>query len=201
MNLFSMNSQQSLFIHPQSLVEEGVTIGARTRVWAFAHLVSGAVIGQDCNICDQTFVEGKVVVGDRVTLKCGVYLWDGLILEDDVFVGPAAVFTNDVWPRSRHKPHQYAKTLLKTGCSIGANATVLPGLIIGQWAMVAAGAVVTRSVPDFALVIGNPGRVCGWVCRCGKKLGAFSDGEALCKCGLCYGIKPDQTIKEKSDVA
>ena len=147
------------FIHEKALVDEGSTIGAGTRVWAFAHVVSGAVVGSQCNICDHTFIEGKVRIGDRVTLKCGVYLWDGIILEDDVFIGPNATFTNDRMPRSRQVPAEYPVTLVKRGASIGANATILPGITIGEGAMVGAGAVVTRDVPANAVVVGNPARV------------------------------------------
>ena len=138
-------------------------MGAGTRVWAFAHVLPGAVIGRDCNICDGVFVENDVVVGDRVTVKCGVQLWDGITLEDDVFVGPNATFTNDAYPRSRHYPREFLRTFVRRGASIGANATILPGLTIGANAMVGAGAVVTRDVPPNAIVIGNPGRVSGFI--------------------------------------
>jgi acetyltransferase-like isoleucine patch superfamily enzyme len=149
------------FIHPQALCESS-TVGDRTRVWAFAHVLPGAVIGEDCNICDGVFIEGDVRVGDRVTVKCGVQLWDGVTLEDDVFVGPNATFTNDLYPRSRHYPESYAKTLVRRGASIGANATLLPGVTIGAGAMVGAGAVVTRDVPENAVVVGNPARITGY---------------------------------------
>jgi acetyltransferase-like isoleucine patch superfamily enzyme len=151
-----------MFIHDKALVEENVSIGEGTRVWAFAHVLPGAVIGSDCNICDGVFVEGSVRVGDRVTVKCGVQLWDGVVLEDDVFVGPNATFTNDLFPRSR-KYVAPAPTLVKRGASIGANATILAGLTIGEDAMVGAGAVVTHSVPDRAIVVGNPARIRGYV--------------------------------------
>lgn len=188
-------------MHAQALVEAGATVGVRTRIWAFAHVLAGAVIGEDCNICDHTLIEGAVRLGNRVTLKCGVYLWDGLVLEDDVFVGPCAAFTNDLRPRSKQYPPEFLKTVLKQGCSIGANATILPGLTIGRWAMIAAASVVTRDVPDFALVVGNPGRQHGWVCRCGLKLGDVSGGVMACSCGKSYQIKPDQTIEERPNVA
>lgn len=149
----------SCYIHPKALVDEGARIGARTRIWAFAHVLPGAQLGADCNICDHTFIEGKVVIGDRVTLKCGVYLWDGITLENDVFVGPNATFTNDLRPRSRVYPDAFLKTHVKGGASIGANATILPGLTIGANAMVGAGAVVTKDVPDNAVVVGNPARI------------------------------------------
>lgn len=180
-------SGRSVFVHGKALVDPGAKVGLGTRVWAFAHVVAGAVVGEDCNICDHTFVEGKVIIGNRVTVKCGVYLWDGLIVEDDVFIGPAVVFTNDRRPRSRQHPPEYPVTRLKHGCSIGAGAVILPGITIGRWAMVGAGAVVTRDVPDFALVVGNPARFRYWICRCTAKL-ALQDQPRLwvCTCGRRY---------------
>ena len=148
------------FIHAKALVETP-HVGAGTRVWAFAHLLPGSVVGRDCNICDGVFIEGDAKVGDRVTVKCGVQLWSGVTLEDDVFVGPNATFTNDPFPRSRQYPERFARTLVRRGASIGANATLLPGITIGERAMVGAGAVVTRDVPDGAIVVGNPARVVG----------------------------------------
>jgi UDP-2-acetamido-3-amino-2,3-dideoxy-glucuronate N-acetyltransferase len=150
------------FAHPKALVESE-TIGKNTRVWAFAHILPEAVIGEDCNICDQTFIENDVIVGDRVTIKCGVQLWDGITLEDDVFVGPNATFTNDPFPRSKRYPEAFVRTIIRRGSSIGANATILPGLTIGQYAMVGAGTVVTKDVPPFAIVVGNPARIIGYV--------------------------------------
>lgn len=184
------------FIHPHALIDENVSIGAGTRVWAFAHIAGGAVIGEDCNICDHTFIEGKVRIGNRVTLKCGVYLWDGLIIDDDVFIGPAAVFTNDIRPRSRQVPQQYPVTRLLRGCSVGAGAVILPGLTIGRWAMIGGGSVVTRDVPDFALVAGNPARFREWVCRCGLRLDFADEPRILCRCGGAYHRLTDSTVKE-----
>jgi acetyltransferase-like isoleucine patch superfamily enzyme len=146
------------FRHPQALVESQ-HIGRGTRIWAFAHVLPGAVIGDDCNICDHTFIENDVVIGNRVTIKCGVQVWDGLRIEDDVFVGPNATFTNDPMPRSRQHLREYPTTTIRRGASVGANATILPGITIGQNAMVGAGAVVTRSVPPHAVVVGNPARI------------------------------------------
>jgi acetyltransferase-like isoleucine patch superfamily enzyme len=148
------------FRHPQALVETD-RIGDGTRIWAFAHVLPGAVIGAECNICDHVFVENDVVVGDRVTVKCGVQLWDGLRIEDDVFIGPNATFTNDRFPRSKRYPKSFPSTVVERGASIGANATILPGIVIGRGAMVGAGAVVTRSVPPERIVAGNPARVVG----------------------------------------
>jgi len=188
---------ESRYQHPAALIESGALVGIGTHVWAFAHIVKGAVVGRDCNICDHTFIEGGVKLGDRVTVKCGVYLWDGLIVEDDVHIGPGAAFTNDLRPRSKNSLYQLLVTRLCQGCTIGANATVLPGVTIGSWAMVGAGTVVTHNVPAFALVTGNPGRLSGWVCRCGQKLRGQSNGALTCKCGRSYELKPDQTIQEK----
>jgi UDP-2-acetamido-3-amino-2,3-dideoxy-glucuronate N-acetyltransferase len=149
------------FQHSQALVE-GQTIGKGTRIWAFVHVLPKAKIGEDCNICDHVFIENDVQVGHRVTVKCGVQLWDGVILEDDVFVGPNVTFTNDLFPRSRQYPESFAKTLVRRGASIGANATILPGVTIGIGAMIGAGAVVTKDVPPHAIVVGNPGRIRGY---------------------------------------
>lgn len=137
-------------------------VGPGTRIWAFAHVLPGARIGADCNVCDHVFIEGAVVVGDRVTIKCGVQLWDGLIVEDDVFIGPNATFCNDPYPRSRQHLDRYPVTTLRKGASIGANATLLPGITIGSNAMIGAGAVVTKSVPPNAIVVGNPARIVGY---------------------------------------
>jgi acetyltransferase-like isoleucine patch superfamily enzyme len=184
------------FFHPLALVDPGVAVGSRTRVWAFAHLLSGAVVGEDCNICDHTFVEGKVTIGNRVTLKCGVYLWDGVTLEDDVHVGPCATFTNDRLPRSKKYAAEWQKTLVRTGASIGANATILPGLTIGRWAMIGAGAIVTHSVPDFALVFGNPARFASWVCKCGLRLPSGERTLVACTCGKQYCLQSGNTLVE-----
>lgn len=154
---------QAAFIHARAIVEPGATIGAKTRVWAFVHILPGAVIGQECNICDHVFVENQVLVGNRVTVKSGVQLWDGVTLEDDVFVGPNATFTNDAFPRSKQYQMHVEPILVRCGASIGANATILPGITIGAGAMVAAGAVVTRDVPSNAIVMGNPARIEGYV--------------------------------------
>lgn len=150
------------FAHEKALCES-VNIGKGTRVWAFAHILPKAVVGSECNICDGVFIENDVVVGDRVTIKCGVQLWDGLTVEDDVFIGPNVTFTNDRFPRSKVFPEQFAKTIVRKGASIGANATILPGLEIGSGAMVGAGSVITRSVPPNAIAVGNPARIIGYV--------------------------------------
>ncbi len=148
--------------HPTALVESD-QIGEGTLVWAYAHILPGARIGRDCTICDHTFIENDVIVGDRVTIKCGVQLWDGLRVEDDVFLGPNATFTNDRFPRSRQHLAEYPRTVIKRGASIGANATLAPGLVIGEMAMVGAGAVVTQNAPPHSKLAGNPARIIGYV--------------------------------------
>lgn len=147
------------YIHPLGLVEPGARVGARTRIWAFAHVLRGAVIGEDCNVCDHTFIEGGASVGNRVTIKCGVYLWDGVCIADDAFLGPNCTFTNDRYPRSRNPEFKAQSTFVGAGASIGANATVLPGITVGRGALVGSGSVVTKSIPPFAVVAGNPAKV------------------------------------------
>lgn len=180
-------------IHGHALVEENVQIGARTRVWAFSHILSGAVIGEGCNICDHTFIEGKVILGNRVTVKCGVYLWDGLTVEDDVFIGPAAVFTNDLKPRSQQYLQEYAKTLLKKGCSIGANSTIIAGNVIGAWSLVGAASVVTKDVSDYAAVWGNPAKFQYWICECTQKMSFENSDKFLCECSKAYKLNIEKS--------
>lgn len=162
----------NFFVHPQGICESQ-QVGKNTKVWAFAHVLPGAVIGEDCNICDNVFIENKVTIGHRVTIKCGVQVWDGVVLEDDVFVGPNATFTNDLFPRSKVHLAEYPQTRICSGASIGANATILPGITIGRNAMVGAGSVVTRSVPPNAIVVGNPARITGYT-HTGEKQKAAS---------------------------
>ncbi len=150
------------FVHPQAVCE-AEAIGERTRIWAFAYILKGARIGADCNICSHVFIEGDVVLGDRVTIKSGVQLWDGAIIEDDVFIGPNVAFANDKFPRSKQYLDGHPRTLICRDASIGANATILPGVTIGRAAMVGAGAVVTGDVPAHAIVTGNPARITGYV--------------------------------------
>lgn len=166
----------AFFKHAQAIVESD-KIGDGTRIWAFAHVLPGAVIGRGCNICDHTFIENDVTLGDRVTIKCGVQVWDGITLDDDVFVGPNATFTNDPMPRSRQHLESFPRTIVRRGASIGANSTILPGITIGMNAMVGAGAVVTADVPPNAIVMGNPARITGYVStsnRRQKEAGATS---------------------------
>jgi len=151
-----------VFVHPEAICET-TRIGDRTRIWAFAHVLPGATIGSDCNICDHVFIENDVVIGDRVTVKSGVQLWDGLRVADDAFIGPNATFSNDKYPRSKQHDRPFEQTFVGPGASIGAGAVILPGLKIGMQAMVGAGAVVTGDVPAKAVVFGNPARIVGYM--------------------------------------
>lgn len=151
-----------VYVHPQALCESA-TIGRGTRVWAFVHILPRAVLGADCNVCDHVFIENDVVIGDRVTIKSGVQLWDGLRVGDDVFIGPNATFSNDKYPRSKQYQAAVELTHIDRGASIGSGAVVLPGIRIGARAMIGAGAVVTRDVPPRAIVAGNPARISGYV--------------------------------------
>ena len=170
----------SVFVHEKALCESTM-VGPRTRVWAFAHVMPGAVVGADCNIGDHVFIETGACIGDRVIVKNNALVWDKVTLEDDVFVGPNAVFTNDFIPRVAFKnpPEKFLPTLVRRGASIGANATIVCGVTIGEQAFVAAGTVVVRDVPAYAMVAGNPARRIGWMCACGKKLPAT----LACTCG------------------
>lgn len=138
-------------------------IGEDTKVWQFVVVLKGARIGANCNICAHTLIEGDVEIGDNVTVKSGVYIWDGTRIEDDVFIGPNATLTNDSMPRSKQYPDSFSGITLKKGCSIGANATLLPGITIGQGAMVGAGSVVTKNIPDHAIVVGNPAQIIRYI--------------------------------------
>jgi UDP-2-acetamido-3-amino-2,3-dideoxy-glucuronate N-acetyltransferase len=189
-------SLRNVIVHPQAIVESS-TIGSGTRVWAFAHVMENAVIGSNCNICDHVFIESNAKLGKNVTVKNGVAVWDGVQIEDDVFIGPYVVFTNDLNPRAEIKKprEQWLATLIRRGVTIGANATVLCGISVGTYAFVAAGTVVTSSVPNYALIVGVPGRLSGWMCKCATKLQILR-GRAVCKaCGLRYA-KDENGLRE-----
>lgn len=158
-------------IHPLADVHPDTSLGEGTRVWQFVVILAGAKIGSECNICAQVLIEGDVVVGDRVTIKSGVQVWDGITLEDDVFVGPNVTFTNDRFPRSLVRPETFERTTVRRGASIGGGAVILPGVTIGEWAMVGAGAVVRGDVPAGAVVVGNPARLIG-ICEGRSDVGA-----------------------------
>lgn len=151
-----------MFIHPLSDVLSE-NIGEDTRIWQFSVVLKNARIGSNCNVCAHTLIENDVLIGNDVTIKSGVYIWDGITIEDNVFVGPCVAFTNDLHPRSKSFPEEFKKTLVKKGASIGANATILPGVTLGRNCMVGAGSVVTKSVPDNAVVIGNPAKILKYI--------------------------------------
>lgn len=157
------------FVHPTAIVEEA-EIGEGTRIWHFAHIRKGAKIGKNCNIGKDVYIDVDVKIGDRVKIQNGVSVYRGVVIEDDVFVGPGAVFTNDLYPRAFSSDWEIRRTVVRRGASIGANATIICGVEIGEFAMVGAGAVVTKDVPPFALVYGNPARIRGFVCYCGRRL-------------------------------
>jgi acetyltransferase-like isoleucine patch superfamily enzyme len=184
---------RDVFIHPKAIVESE-NIGEGTRIWAFAHILEGAKIGKNCNVCDHTFIEGDVIIGDNATIKSGVYLWNGVRIGDNVFIGPNATFTNDISPRSKEYPEEFIKTFVKEGASIGANVTIICGVTIGKWAMIGAGSVVTKDVPDYALVYGNPARIKGYVCVCSKNL-IFKNSKAKCECGRVYELKDNNVVR------
>jgi acetyltransferase-like isoleucine patch superfamily enzyme len=181
------------FVHERALVETD-EIGSGTRVWAFAQVMSGARVGSDCNICGHAFIEQGAVVGDRVTIKNNVQVWDGVTIEDDVFLGPNATLTNDLTPRAAIKKprEQLVKTLVRRGATIGANATVVCGTTVGEFAFVGAGAVVTRDVVPYSLVAGNPARPIGWVCVCGGRL---PDQLRCASCGRRYRRAADGGVE------
>lgn len=189
------------YAHPSALVETE-DIGDGTRIWAYTHVMPGAMVGKNCNIGDHCFIEGGATVGDNVTIKNGNMIWEGVILGDGVFVGPHIFFTNDRRPRSPRLPaaeYRYKEksrwlemTTVEEGATLGAGSVLLPGLVIGRFAMVGAGAVVTKSVPDFALVKGNPAKVVGWVCRCGVPLNFVGERASCSKCISNYSIRGDK---------
>ena len=175
-----------VFIHESSYVDEGCQIGPGTKIWHFSHVMTGARIGQRCNIGQNVVISPQVVIGDNVKIQNNVSIYTGVILEDDVFCGPSMVFTNVVNPRSQvSRKDEYKTTLVKRGASIGANATIVCGYTIGVSAFIGAGAVVTKDVPDFALVVGNPGRIAGWMCECGIKLASGGTPPATATCKTC----------------
>ena len=185
-----LSGQAKDYFRHESAIVETQSVGAGTRIWAFAHILSGARVGRDCNICDHTFIENDVTIGDRVTIKCGVQLWDGIRVEDDVFIGPNATFTNDALPRSRQRPECYLRTVVKKGASIGANATILSGLVIGEHSMVGAGAVLTHDAPPDAILTGNPARITGYVgVRQEKALSTQLPGAAAVYPGAVRGVQ------------
>ena len=186
-------------VHPSSFVDDGCQIGEGTKIWHFCHIMPRATIGRSCNIGQNVVIAYDVVVGNNVKIQNNVSVYTGVVLEDDVFCGPSMVFTNVVNPRSHvSRKDEYRQTLVKRGASIGANSTVVCGHTIGRFAFIGAGAVVTKDVPDFALVIGNPGRISGWMCACGVKLAAGRVPPVTTTCSACgskYRSHDDRLIE------
>ena len=175
-----------VFVHESSYVDDGCEIGAGTKIWHFSHVMTGARIGARCNIGQNVVISPQVVIGNNVKIQNNVSVYTGVVLEDDVFCGPSMVFTNVVNPRSHvSRKDEYRQTLVKRGASLGANSTIVCGYTIGAYAFIGAGAVVTKDVPDYALVVGNPGRVAGWMCACGVKLASGPAPPASARCAAC----------------
>lgn len=184
-----MASVRNYFVHESAYIDEGARIGADTRIWHFCHVMGGATIGERCSLGQNVFVAGNVTIGNNVKIQNNVSIYEGVRLEDDVFCGPSMVFTNVKTPRSafpRNTSHDYAPTVVKRGASIGANATIVCGVTLGEWSLVAAGAVVTKDVPAYALVAGVPARQLGWVCECGESLALETDRATCGSCGRAY---------------
>jgi UDP-2-acetamido-3-amino-2,3-dideoxy-glucuronate N-acetyltransferase len=179
--------ENKYFVHPTAVVDEPMEIGEGTKIWHFTHIMPGARIGENCIIGQNVFVGSGAVLGNNIKVQNNVSIYEGVILEDHVFCGPSMVFTNVFNPRSFiSRKNEFRNTLVKRGATIGANVTIVCGNTIGQYAFIGAGSVVTRDVPDYALLYGNPGKVKGWVCQCAEEI-AFRAGKAACKvCGKKY---------------
>lgn len=188
---------QNHFIHESSFVDHPCEIGQGTMIWHFCHVMPNCRIGENCSIGQNVFIASQVIIGDRVRIQNNVSLYMGVVIEDDVFLGPSCVFTNVINPRSFiGRKSEFRRTLVKTGASIGANATILCGHVIGRYALIGAGAVVTKDVPDFALVTGNPAVQTGYVCKCGQKLHFSDDNQARCsQCDTHY-TRSDSFVRE-----
>ena len=193
------------FVHESSYVDEGAKIGKGTKIWHFCHVMPNSSIGEQCNIGQNVLVSSDVEIGRNVKIQNNVSLYTGVVIEDDVFLGPSMVFTNVMNPRSHvNRKNEYQKTLVKRGASIGANATIVCGTTIGEYSFIGAGSVVTRDVPAYALVHGNPARVRGWICQCGIKLqfsGSGADSVSTCEsCGSSY-LKEGDVVAAQEEQA
>jgi len=189
--------ERNFFAHESSYVDDGCTIGNGTKIWHFSHIMSDAHIGENCNISQNVYIESGVLIGNGVKIKNNVSLYDGIVIQDNAFLGPSSVFTNVINPRAFiERKDEFRKTIVKEGASIGANATIICGHSIGRYAFVGAGAVVTKDVPDFAMVYGSPAKVKGYICTCGERL-LFCDNKAICRiCGLKYKYNKETVTEE-----
>ncbi len=199
----NLQSAVPYFVHSTAFVEKDCKVGKDTKIWNNSQIQSGARIGKNCIIGHNCFVGSRAKLGNGVKLECNIDVWDLVVLEDYVFVGPSAVFTNDINPRAKYPKKKYPEygkwipTLVKEGASIGANATIVCGITIGRGAMIGAGAVVSRDVPDYAIVVGIPAKIIGWMCECGSKLKFRNDKAKCAKCSRQYlrrGKKVKQTM-------
>ena len=190
--------EQNYFVHESSFIDDDVQIGEGTKIWHFCHIQKGARIGARCSLGQNVNVSNNVHIGDGCKLQNNVSLYEGVELENDVFCGPSCVFTNDLTPRAKYpKGHEnYKKTLIREGASIGANATIVCGHTVGRWAMIGAGAVVASNVPEYALMLGIPAKIAGYVCKCGARM-SFENGKAVCSaCGRSYCKNEKEEIEE-----
>lgn len=189
--------EKAYFAHETAVVDEGCTIGAGTKIWHFSHIMPKSVLGENCNIGQNVVISPEVVLGKNVKVQNNVSIYTGVTCEDDVFLGPSCVFTNVINPRSAvNRKNEYMRTTVKTGASIGANATIVCGHDIGKFAFIGAGAVVTKTVPDYALVVGNPAKQLGWMSEFGERLEFNQDGIAICKeSGEKYQLKDQKVVK------
>jgi UDP-2-acetamido-3-amino-2,3-dideoxy-glucuronate N-acetyltransferase len=190
---------ENYFAHPTAVVDEGTRIGAGTKIWHFCHIMPGCEIGENCNIGQNVVVSPGVILGKNVKVQNNVSIYTGVICEDDVFLGPSMVFTNVINPRSAvNRKNEYMQTLVRRGASVGANATIICGNEIGSFAFIGAGAVVTKPVPDYALVVGNPARQTGWMSEYGHPLKFDASGYAICdESGEKYFLNKDKVTKSK----
>lgn len=189
--------EQDYFVHESSYVDEGCTIGEGTKIWHFSHIMQGCTIGKKCNIGQNVVISPQVVLGNGVKIQNNVSVYTGVICEDGVFLGPSCVFTNVINPRAFiERKNEYRKTVIREGASVGANATIVCGHDIGKYAFVGAGSVVTKDVPDYAMVYGSPARIRGYVCRCGEKLN-FEEDAAVCPaCARKYRKNKNSEVEE-----
>ena len=186
--------KKSYYVHQKALVESDY-IGEGTNIWAFVHILKGAIIGQNCNIGNHCYIEENVTIGNDVVIKNGISIWSGVIVEDLVFIGPNVSFTNDKIPRAKVYRKEYDKILIKIGASIGANATLIAPIVIGEYAIIGAGSVITKDVPDYGLFYGNPAKLKAWVCKCGKKLLFDNDKKTMCSCRNKFILNQNEKVK------